>query len=141
MIDSIFPLQKIVISNTDKEWMTPMIKNLISQRQAAHDANLTALRDCLAKRIRREIIQAKINYNKSKARHLHMTNPREWVKHINKILGNKNNTNSLINIPDLAFKPVIEQIEIINEHFATTCKKYSPITRFSESSFPNMDRT
>ena len=140
-IDEIFPLQKIVISSTDKEWMTPLIKKLISQRQAAHAANLIDLRDCLAKKIRHEIIQAKINYNKTKAHYFHMTNPREWFKHISKIIGNKNNTNTFINIPELAFKPVSEQIEIINNHFATTCKKYSPLNYYSETLFPHSDKT
>ena len=140
-IDEIFPLQKIIISSTDKEWMTPLIKKLISQRQAAHAANLIDVRDCLAKKIRYEIIQAKINYNKSKARYFHMTNPREWFKHISKIIGNRNNTNTFINIPELAFKPVSEQIEIINNHFATTCKKYSPLNYYSETLFPHIDKT
>ena len=107
-IDELFPLQKINISDTDKEWMTPDIKNLISERQLAHNSKLFDLRDHLAKRIRHEIREAKCNYNKGKAHYFHMTNPREWFKHINKIIGNKTNKNPFINIPDLAFKPISE---------------------------------
>ena len=136
-IDELFPLQKINISDTDKEWMTPDIKNLISERQLAHNSKLFDLRDHLAKRIRHEIREAKCNYNKGKAHYFHMTNPREWFKHINKIIGNKTNKNPFINIPDLAFKPISEQIKIVNTHFATTCKKYPSLIPVNEARLLN----
>ena len=36
VIDIYFPLTNVVISSTDKEWVTPEIKKLISGRQKAH---------------------------------------------------------------------------------------------------------
>ena len=63
MVEKIFPLQKIIISNSDKEWMTPKIKDLIAQRQKAHNANNVDLKSYLAKKIRTEIRKAKENFN------------------------------------------------------------------------------
>ena len=56
-----------------------------------------------------------------------MSNPREWYRHINKIMGNKNKRLNFTNIPELAFKPIDDQIEIVNKHFANICKKYPPL--------------
>ena len=69
--------------------MTPKIKALIAQRQKAHKAKNFERRNYLVKKIRSEIRKAKINYNDNKAHLFHMSNPREWYKHINKIIGNK----------------------------------------------------
>ena len=67
MLDKFFPVQTITISNNDKEWMTLKIKNLIIQRQKAHKLNNIELRNHLAKRVRQEFRNTKINYNSSKA--------------------------------------------------------------------------
>ena len=60
----------------------------------------------------------------------HTSNPREWYKHINKIIGNKRFDLNLINIPEVANKPVTEQIRIINDHFSKICTKYPPLKDF-----------
>ena len=60
----------------------------------------------------------------------HTSNPRKWYKHINKIIGNKRFDLNLINIPEVANKPVNEQIKIINDHFSKICKKYPPLKDF-----------
>ena len=43
MVEKLFPLQKIIFSGSDKEWMTPKIKDMIAQRQKAHKAENTKL--------------------------------------------------------------------------------------------------
>ena len=58
-----------------------------------------------------------------------MSNSREWYKHINKIIGNKKNKLNLVNIPDLINKPVNEQIDIVNNHFAKICTNYPPLEK------------
>ena len=58
-----------------------------------------------------------------------MLNPREWYKHINTIIGNKRHNLTLINIPEVAYKPINEQIMIINSHFANVCRRYPPINK------------
>ena len=50
MVEKYFPLRLVKISNTDKEWMTLKLKNLISKRQKAHKSNNHDLRDYLAKK-------------------------------------------------------------------------------------------
>ena len=129
MVDNLFPLQKIIFSSSDKEWMTPKIKGMIAKRQKAHKAENFELRNYFAKKIRSEIRNAKIKYNDKKAHLFHMSNPREWYKHINKIIGNKKHRLNLTNIPELADKTVDEQVSIINNHFGNICKKYPPLDR------------
>ena len=130
MIDKFFPLKKIDISSSDKEWITPNIKNMIKERQKAHLAQNIDLRNHLEKKIRSEIRKAKLLFNEKKAHLFHTSNPREWYKHINKIFGNKKYNLNLINIPEIANKTVNEQIKIVNDHFANICKKYPPLKNF-----------
>ena len=129
MVEECFPLQKIIISSTDKEWMTPKIKDLISQRQKAHKAKNFELKNYLDRKIKHEIRKAKENFNSNKAHLFHMSNPREWYKHINKIIGNKRNNLIFTNVPDVAYKPIGEQIKIVNNHFANICNKYPPLNK------------
>ena len=56
-----------------------------------------------------------------------MSNPREWYKHINKIIGNKRNNLIFTNIQEVAYKPISEQIKIVNNHFANICNMYPPL--------------
>ena len=128
MIDKFFPLKKIDISSSDKEWITPKIKILIKQRQRAHVTKNYDLRKHLNKKIQQEIWKAKLNYNKKKAHLFHATNPREWYRHVNKIIGNKKHNLNVNNIPELAHKTLKEQIKIVNEHFAKICNKYQPLS-------------
>ena len=127
MIEKYFPVQTITISSSDKEWMTVKIKDLIRQRQKAHKAEKLKLENVLAKKVRDEIRKAKVNYNSEKAHLFHMSNPREWYRHINKIMGNKNKKLNFTNIPELAFETIDDQIRIVNDHFANICKKYPPL--------------
>ena len=129
MIDKLFPLKKITISSTDKEWITPKIKTLIKQRQKAHFAKNPELVKYLASKVRLEIKKAKVHYNENKAHLFHMSNPREWYSHINKIIGNKNRKLNFTNIPELAYKTVEEQIKIVNTFFANICNKYPPLDK------------
>ena len=92
-------IRKIIISSSDKEWMTPKIKDLISQRQKAHKAKNFELKNHLDKKIKQEIRKAKENYNSNQVHLFHMSNPREWYKHIHKIIGNKRNNLIFTNIP------------------------------------------
>ena len=67
MIDKFFPLIKVAIADDDKEWITPEIKQLISERQKAHLSNNTDLYKHLAKNVRQEISMVKIHYKTHKA--------------------------------------------------------------------------
>ena len=54
---------------------------------------------------------------------------REWYKHLNKMIGNKKHNLNFTNIPELAYKAINEQIEIVNNHFGSICKKYPPLDK------------
>ena len=126
MVEELFPLEKIIISDSDKEWMTTKIKKLILLRQEAHNANLIEQREHFAHRVRKEIKKAKVKFNKDRAHYFFMSNPRDWYKHVNKIIGNKNLGNNFTNIPELGYKPIGEQIYIINNYFQEICNKHPP---------------
>ena len=127
MIDKFFPLKRIEISSTDKEWITPKIKKLINQRQKAYLTDNMDLYKHLAKKVRSEIRKAKLDYNEKKAHLFRALNPRDWYRHIYKIIGNKKYNLNIINIPDLTNKTVEEQTKIVNNHFSNICKKYPPL--------------
>ena len=129
MVEKYFPLTPVLITNTDKEWITPNIKKLISQRQKAHRSKKYKLRNNLAKKIRIEIKRAKVRYNKRKKSNLFSYSSKEWYRHINNILGNKKNSINFTNIPELANKPSDEQVTIVNTHFANICRKYPPLKK------------
>ena len=59
----------------------------------------------------------------------HKSNPKEWYKHINKIIGNKKHSLNFTNIPEVAYKAIDEQIKIVNKHFANICNKYPPLNK------------
>ena len=124
MIDICFPLKKVAILSTDKEWITPKIKELISKRQRAHMEEKFELRDTLASKIKKEIKAAKIEYNNLKVGCFESLNPKEWYRHINNIIGKGNSQINLTNIAELAQKTPAEQTAIINEYFANICRKY-----------------
>ena len=127
MVEKFFPVKTITISSSDKEWMTLKIKNLIIMRQKSHKLDNKEMRNHLAKRVRQEIRKAKIDFHTSKAHLFHMSNPKEWYNHINKLMGNKNQMLNFTNIPELANKCYDDQLKIVNEHFARICKMYPPI--------------
>ena len=81
-------------------------------------------RNTLAKRIKKEIKSAKIQYNKSKSSYFKSLNPKEWYRHVNYIISNGKSEINLSNIPELAQKTPAEQTEVINEYFAKICRKY-----------------
>ena len=129
MVEKYFPLTPVLITNTDKEWVTPNIKKLILQRQKAHRSENYKLRNKLAKRIRVEIKKAKKRYNKRKNSNLLGSSSKKWYRHINNIIGNKKNSVNFTNIPELANKTSDEQVAIVNTYFANICRKYPPLKK------------
>ena len=124
-IEKYFPLVKVNVSNTDKEWITSELKDLFSKRQRAHKEGNFVLRDCLAKKIKYKSKEAKVNYNAKKANLFTKANSKDWYRHVNNIIRNgEKNTINLSNIPELAYKSPKETTKVINYHFAGICRKY-----------------
>ena len=124
MINIFFPLKKVRIPSTDREWITPKIKELIAKRQKAHMVRNFELRDSLHKMVKLEVKLAKIEYNKSRNNYFKNLNPKEWYRHVHNIISNGKSEINLSNIPELAQKTPAEQTVIINEYFANICRKY-----------------
>ena len=87
-IEKYFPLVKVNASNTDKEWITSELKDLFSKRQRAHMEGNYVVRDCLAKKIKTKVKEAKINYNAKKADLFTKSNSKDWYRHVNNIIRN-----------------------------------------------------
>ena len=71
-------LVKVVVSNTDKEWITSELKVLFSKRQRAHKEGNFVLRNCLAKEIKYKTKEAMVNYNAKKANLFSKANSKDW---------------------------------------------------------------
>ena len=128
MIEKYFPMTEMDISNTDKEWMTPLINKLIKQRQNAHFENNFKLRDSFNKSVKSEIKKAKLNYRNEKIKLFENSNPKDWYFFVNKLVNNNaRNTLNVSNIVDLANKSNEEISNSINAHFADICRKYPPL--------------
>ena len=67
MINKLFPPTQVAISNCDKEWITPNIKLLITERQKAHLCKNFDIRDHIVKKVKHEIKKGKKNYHSSMA--------------------------------------------------------------------------
>ena len=127
MIDKFFPLIKITVTDNEKPWITPKIKELISQRQRAHAAKNYDKRNHLAKKVKVEIKKARTDYCKSKADKFLKTDPKEWYHHISNIISNGKRNNIILNsIPDLSHKPIEEIVTTVNNHFGKICQTYQP---------------
>ena len=124
MIDKFFPLVELVITNNDKEWMTPEIKHLMNERQKAHLNKKFDLSKHLSNKVAKEIKKAKINHNSRKCELFSSSNSKEWYQHIFKIIGSGNRNLVLHNIPDLSQRPMDEIVSIFNNQFANICRTY-----------------
>ena len=129
-IEKYFPLVKVDVTSTDKEWITTELKVLFSKRQKAHMERNYVLRDCLAKKIKIKEKEAMINYNAKRANLFTKSNSKDWYRHVNNIIRNgEKNTLNLNNIPELAYKSPDETTKVINNHFASICRKYPPLEK------------
>ena len=137
MIDKHFPLVGVMSASDDKEWITSKIKNLISERQKAHQSKNYDARDVLAKKIKEEIKKAKVSYHKAKAENFTSSNAKEWYRHISKIINNGKRKDIIFNnVPELVDKTIDEIIDIVNNHFAKICQTYPA---FENSNLINVD--
>ena len=115
-IDDLFPLKKRRTHPNDKPWMNDRIKDLIGDRQKAHQEGNKELRKQLATRITHEIKQAKKEYHATQMERINKAEPRNWFNHMKRILGTKQK-DALNNIEDLTNNPD-RCADTINRHFA-----------------------
>ena len=88
-VDRLFPSKVIRIHNSDKPWMTPVLKKLIYQRQkASHSGNLDLWRHYRLK-VRNDIGVKKRAYYTNKVQHLKSSDSRKWWDCVNQMSGEK----------------------------------------------------
>ena len=80
------PTKRIHIHNSDKPWITPYIKNLISERRTAFAQSDSIKWRKLRNKVKREIEQAQVKYNAERVRDLQKTEPRTWHPRIKSML-------------------------------------------------------
>ena len=81
-IDLFFPTNTIKIHATDKPWMTPMLKQLIMQRQRAFHSSDRAVWLHHRDKVQREISLQKRTYYARKIQNLKNSNSRQWWNYI-----------------------------------------------------------
>ena len=109
----------------NKKRITNEIKQLIAERQKAFMSGNFDLSKHLARKIKKEIKKAKINYNTRNADLFTSSHSREWFQHITTIINNGKKSNLILHsVPDLAQKSMDEIVIIVNNHFASICQKY-----------------
>ena len=94
------PTKRIHIHNSDKPWITPYIKNLISERQTAFAQSDSIKWRKLRNKVKREIELAKVKYNAERVRVLQKTEPHKWHQRIKGML-NSTVSDLHMNIPGI----------------------------------------
>lgn len=140
-MDMHLPTKRIRIHNTDKPWITPHIKKLISERQKAFAQNDTIKWRKLRNEVKREIEKAKIKYNAERVRGLQKTEPRKWHQRI-KCMLNLTNSELYMQIPGLDSNNHKDMANYINNKFVNISSHIEPLNfRSLPAYLPSNDRT
>ena len=86
-MDDTMPLKTVRVHPSDKPWMTPQIKILISDRQRAYTRGDQVRYNQLKAKISRLIANAKQKFYQDKAQDLRHTNPGKWYRSIYAMTG------------------------------------------------------
>ena len=95
-----WPYKRIHIHNSDKPWITPYIKNLISERQTTFAQSDSIKWRKLRNKVKREMEQVKVKYNAERDRDLQKTEPCKWHRRIKSML-NSTVSDLHMNIPGI----------------------------------------
>ncbi|XP_072021201.1 uncharacterized protein [Amphiura filiformis] len=121
-----FPTKLLKIHQTDKPWITPRIKKLISKRQAEFEAHETSKWRQLRNEVKREIEKAKVNYNANRVRKLQKTEPRKWYQQI-KCMLNSSNSDLDMHIPGVDRANHKAMANAINSKFVSVSSHVNPL--------------
>ncbi|XP_054755282.1 uncharacterized protein LOC129261248 [Lytechinus pictus] len=133
LIETYFPTQTVKLHNQDKPWITPSIKSLIQQRQAAFASGEMCEWRRLRNRIIREIKHAKYDFYNNRVRKLKSSNPASWYKQIRAMTSGRN-ASPLLHIEGISFTDFEAVANNINNFFVNIA---SDIPRLDTSSLPS----
>ena len=125
-MDVHLPTKRIHIHNSDKPWITPYIKNLISERQTAFAQSDSIKWRKLRNKVKREIELAKVKYNAERVRDLQKTEPRKWHQRIKGML-NSTVSDLHMNIPGIDSNNHKDMANAINTKFVSVSSHIEPL--------------
>ena len=123
-MDVHLPTKLIHIHNSDKPWITPYIKNLISERQTAFAQSDSIKWRKLRNKVKREIELAKVNAERVKD--LQKTEPRKWHQRI-KCMLNSTVSDLHMNIPGIDSNNHKDMANAINTKFVSVSSHIEPL--------------
>ncbi|KAI8510960.1 hypothetical protein Bbelb_118760 [Branchiostoma belcheri] len=116
-ITTFFPTKVIKTHSSDKPWVTPQIKRLITLRQKAFNKQTCPVWKFYRNATHRAIARAKKNYYTDRVATLKTDNPRQWHKEVMR-MANSGKGNSEIKIPGLDSDNDATIADAINSKFA-----------------------
>ena len=84
-IKTIMPIKKSTLHVSDPPWITPDLKKLIENRQAAFSSGNTSLFKHYRNRVNRERKICRAKFYSSKVKHLKRTKPKSWWNEVKQI--------------------------------------------------------
>jgi hypothetical protein len=126
-IDLFSPTKTIKIHATDKPWMTPMLKQLIIQRQRAFHSGDRAVWLHHRDNVQREISSQKRTYYARKIQNLKNSNPRQWWNYIKQITGKEKSAPNFDITSDWVPMSDLELCGKLNEHFLSASADLPPL--------------
>ena len=135
-IDLFFPTKTIKIHATDKPWMTPMLKQLIIQRQRAFHSGDCAVWLHHRDKVQREISSQKSMYYARKIQNLKNSNPMQWWNYIKQITGKEKSTPNFDITSNGVSMSNLELCGKLNEHFLSASADLPPLDLGNLPAYP-----
>ena len=136
LLDKYFPERSVTISNLDKPWMTPQLKQLLRQvqRERLNNGKGGKFKKLWAKF--RRLKRAKIkSFNSDFVKELKTTNPGKWYGMMKRLGGLDQMTHGRLEIESLKGLTDRECAEAIAQSFAAVSQEYSQLDRTKLPSF------
>ena len=128
-LNTIMPERSVKIHQTDRPWLNPDLKRLISKRQKAFASGNKPLFNLPRNKVNRERKRCRKVYYNNKVRDLKDTRPRDWWREVKQLCGNARSsrpdlrailrTNTSCTEQELANK--------IDEAFVSVMEDYTPL--------------
>ena len=116
-VDRFFPTKTIKIHCSDKPWMSPALKQLVTKRQKAFRSGDKDQWLYLKNKVRKEISARKESYYFNKVQHLKSSDPRKWWDCIRQFSGKKSSSANIKIVKESETILGQELTELLNKHF------------------------
>ena len=128
LMDKHIPFRVVTVCSTDKPWVTPHFKDLISSRQSAWNAGNMVLYRQLRNKVNHMSSKLRSNFFHQKVQDLKSTDSRNWWHQVKKLCGLDRGMSDLKNITDTLYGGNEEAlVENINKFFLSICEDIDPL--------------